>query len=245
MRFAKHNNIYKIARITGYSTNILAENNILGISFCDDPINENEENEIEVISLEPTENADKTSNSEILDQVLEGLNGVNKALGTNYRLSKIYYVPSQLARSSQLAARSLQSPARSSESDAEYESILARLSELAAISSELEAARSSESDAEYESILARLSELAARSSELAAARESELAARSSELGAARGSEYELILQISYVLTARVYDLSYSASEPHPEYESLRARVYRLLIIKLIRHYHEGGKFDEL
>jgi hypothetical protein len=216
MRFAKHNNIYKIARITGYSTNILAENNILGISFCDDPINENEENEIEVISLEPTENADKTSNSEILDQVLEGLNGVNKALGTNYRLSKIYYVPSQLARSSQLAARSLQSPARSSESDAEYESILARLSELAA-----------------------------RSSELAAARESELAARSSELGAARGSEYELILQISYVLTARVYDLSYSASEPHPEYESLRARVYRLLIIKLIRHYHEGGKFDEL
>lgn len=34
-----------------------------------------------------------TSKEEILNQVLAGLESVNKSLGTNCKLSKIYYVP--------------------------------------------------------------------------------------------------------------------------------------------------------
>ena len=82
MRFSKTNNIYKIIRITG------SQDNILGISFG--------ENDIEVIEWN-FHNIDKsrirTLKEEVLEQVLFGLESVNKSLGTNYRLSKIYFSP--------------------------------------------------------------------------------------------------------------------------------------------------------
>ena len=82
MRFSKTNNIYKIIRIIG------SQDNILGISFGED--------DIEVIEWN-FNNIDKsriqTSKEEVLEQVLSGLESVNQSLGTNYKLSKIYYVP--------------------------------------------------------------------------------------------------------------------------------------------------------
>ena len=82
MRFSKTNNIYKIIRITG------TQDNILGISFG--------ENSIEVIEWN-VNNIDKsrmrTSKEEVLEQVLSGLESVNQSLGTNYKLSKIYFSP--------------------------------------------------------------------------------------------------------------------------------------------------------
>jgi len=36
----------------------------------------------------------KTPKDEVLKQVLAGLESVNQSLGTNYKLSQIYYVPS-------------------------------------------------------------------------------------------------------------------------------------------------------
>ena len=82
MRFSKTNNIYKILRITG------SQDNILGISFGED--------NIEVIEWN-FNNIDKsrirTSKEEVLEQVLSGLESVNQSLGTNYKLSKIYFSP--------------------------------------------------------------------------------------------------------------------------------------------------------
>jgi len=82
MRFSKTNNIYKIIRITG------SQDNILGISFGED--------DVEVIEWN-FNNSDRsrirTSKEEVLEQVLFGLESVNKSLGTNYRLSKIYFSP--------------------------------------------------------------------------------------------------------------------------------------------------------
>ena len=78
MRFSKTDNIYKIIRITG------SQDNILGISFG------------EVIEWN-FNNSDRsrirTSKEEVLEQVLFGLESVNKSLGTNYKLSKIYFSP--------------------------------------------------------------------------------------------------------------------------------------------------------
>ena len=82
MRFSKTNNIYKIIRITG------SQDNILGISFGEDNIKVIEWN---------FNNIDKsrirTSKEEVLEQVLSGLESVNQSLGTNYKLSKIYFSP--------------------------------------------------------------------------------------------------------------------------------------------------------
>jgi hypothetical protein len=82
MRFSKTNNIYKIIRITG------SQDNILGISFGED--------DIEVIEWN-FNNIDKsrirTSKEEVLEQVLSGLESVNQSLGTNYKLSNIYFSP--------------------------------------------------------------------------------------------------------------------------------------------------------
>ena len=82
MRFSKTDNIYKIIRITG------SQDNILGISFGED--------DIEVIEWN-FNNIDKsrirTSKKEVLEQVLSGLESVNQSLGTNYKLSKIYFSP--------------------------------------------------------------------------------------------------------------------------------------------------------
>ncbi len=82
MRFSKPDNIYKIIRITG------SQDNILGISFGED--------DVEVIEWN-FNNSDRsrirTSKEEVLEQVLFGLESVNKSLGTNYKLSKIYFSP--------------------------------------------------------------------------------------------------------------------------------------------------------
>ena len=82
MRFSKTDNIYKIIRITG------SQDNILGISFGEDSV--------EVIEWN-FNNSDRstirTSKEEVLEQVLFGLESVNKSLGTDYKLSKIYFSP--------------------------------------------------------------------------------------------------------------------------------------------------------
>lgn len=90
MRFSKKHNIYKIIRVTGN------RDNILGICFGDKDITQNN---IEIIewnfpNVRNSSNANiRTSKTDILNQVLEGLNSINEALGTNYTLSKIYYEP--------------------------------------------------------------------------------------------------------------------------------------------------------
>ena len=82
MRFSKTDNIYKIIRITD------SQDNILGISFGED--------NVEVIEWN-FNNSDRsrirTSKEEVLEQVLSGLESVNQSLGTNYKLSKIYFSP--------------------------------------------------------------------------------------------------------------------------------------------------------
>ena len=87
MRFSKSDNIYKIIRITG------SQDNILGISFVE---TNNSEDDIEVIEWN-FNNSDRsrirTSKEEVLEQVLFGLESINKSLGTNYKLSKIYFSP--------------------------------------------------------------------------------------------------------------------------------------------------------
>jgi hypothetical protein len=85
MRFSKTDNIYKIIRITG------SQDNILGISFGEDDVEV-----IEVIEWNfnnSDRNRIRTSKEEVLEQVLFGLESVNKSLGTNYKLSKIYFSP--------------------------------------------------------------------------------------------------------------------------------------------------------
>ena len=89
MRFTKKGNIYKITRVTGN------RDNILRISFDN---RNGTENNIEVIEWNfPNIGSSKirTSKTEVLNQVLSGLNSINQSLGTNYTLSKIYYVPSE------------------------------------------------------------------------------------------------------------------------------------------------------
>ena len=87
MGFFKKNNIYRITRITG------SQDNILGVAFDDE---NNSDNNIEVIEWD-FPNIDKsrirTSKKEVLEQVLFGLEAVNKSLGTHYKLSKIYFSP--------------------------------------------------------------------------------------------------------------------------------------------------------
>ena len=82
LRFSKTDNIHKIIRITG------SQDNILGIFFGED--------DVEVIEWN-FNNSDRsrirTSKEEVLEQVLFGLESVNKSLGTNYKLSKIYFSP--------------------------------------------------------------------------------------------------------------------------------------------------------
>lgn len=86
MRFSKRDDIYQITRMTGN------EDNFLGISFA-----ENIEQNPEVIELQitnPKKKKIKPSKDEVLKQVLAGLESINKSLGTNYKLSHIYYVAS-------------------------------------------------------------------------------------------------------------------------------------------------------
>uniref|UniRef100_UPI004056D8EA hypothetical protein n=1 Tax=Candidatus Electrothrix sp. TaxID=2170559 RepID=UPI004056D8EA len=87
MRFSKTNNIYKIIRITG------SQDNILGVAFDN---KNNSDNNIEVIEWDFPNIAKSrigTSKEEVLEQVIAGLESVNQSLGTNYKLSKIYFTP--------------------------------------------------------------------------------------------------------------------------------------------------------
>ena len=87
MGFFKKDNIYRITRITG------SQDNILGVAFDD---KDRSDNNIEVIEWN-FPNIDKsrirTSKEEVLEQVVSGLESVNQSLGTNYKLSKIYFSP--------------------------------------------------------------------------------------------------------------------------------------------------------
>ena len=60
----------------------------MGISFSEDNIEviEWNFNNIDKIRI-------RTSKEEVLEQVLSGLESVNQFLGTNYKLSKIYFSP--------------------------------------------------------------------------------------------------------------------------------------------------------
>lgn len=87
MWYSQDDNVYRIIRITG------SQDNILGVSFAEDM---NFDSKIEVIEWDgPNYNrrTTPTSKEEVLEQVLSGLESVNKSLGTNYKLSKIYFVP--------------------------------------------------------------------------------------------------------------------------------------------------------
>ena len=104
MAFFKQGNIYGAIYTPSYS-----RCNILGISFAE---KNSSETTIEVMecnypksdftkSLEKRmakwDKSEKskigTSPEEVLKQVLSGLNPLNEVLGTNYQLSKIYYLP--------------------------------------------------------------------------------------------------------------------------------------------------------
>jgi hypothetical protein len=88
MWFTKKNDIYRVIRLSG------SQDNILGVSF-------GEENKMEIIEWPIEENEIiRTSKEEVLKQVISGLESVNKALGTNYKLSKIYFLPSDRASNS-------------------------------------------------------------------------------------------------------------------------------------------------
>ena len=87
MEFTHKDGIYRIIRITG------AQDNILGVSF-----DESNYNKIEILQW-PVEKGYRiqSSKEEVLKQVLSGLESVNKSLDTSYKLSKIYFLPSDRA----------------------------------------------------------------------------------------------------------------------------------------------------
>lgn len=85
MGFTKRGNIYQVSRQTGN------HDTFLGISFAEN----SEQTNLEVIELEIYNSKKKEnppSKKEVLEQVLVGLESVNQSLGTDYKLSKIYYV---------------------------------------------------------------------------------------------------------------------------------------------------------
>ena len=87
MLFSKTGNIYKIIRITG------SKDNILGISFREPNSSEGNLEIIEWNFANIDRSKSRTSKEEVVEQVLSGLESVNKSLGTNYKLSKIYFSP--------------------------------------------------------------------------------------------------------------------------------------------------------
>ena len=87
MRFTKKDNVYRISQVTG------SHDNILGVCFS-----ENNSNDIQVIQWNRKDDRKiQTSEDQVLEQVLLGLKEVNQSLGTSYRLSKIYFLPSESA----------------------------------------------------------------------------------------------------------------------------------------------------
>ena len=95
MRFSKDGEIYKVIRITG------SQDNYLGISFAEKEISDPEVIELKIGPIVQKKPFYKvitrpilTTKKEIKQQVLNGLDSINKSLGTNYQLSHIYFVPS-------------------------------------------------------------------------------------------------------------------------------------------------------
>lgn len=87
MIFSKTGNIYIVSRVTG------SQDNILGVCFS-----KNNDSDIEVIQWNgQNDGKSQTSKEEVLKQVISGLKEVNKSLGTNYTLSKIYFLPLESA----------------------------------------------------------------------------------------------------------------------------------------------------
>jgi len=87
MQFTKKNNMYRISRVTG------SQDNILGVCFS-----ENNSSDIKVIQWNRKDDGKiQTSEDQVLEQVLLGLKEANQSLGTSYRLSKIYFLPSESA----------------------------------------------------------------------------------------------------------------------------------------------------
>lgn len=85
MRVTKKNNMYRISQVTG------SQDNILSVCFS-----ENNSNDIQVIQWNLKDDRKiQTSEDQVLEQVLLGLKKVNQSLGTSYRLSKIYFLPSE------------------------------------------------------------------------------------------------------------------------------------------------------
>jgi hypothetical protein len=96
MQFLKKNNIYKIIRMTG------AQNNILGVTF-NETNNQVNPNDIEIIEWDfPSIRETKvlTSKETLLEQVMSGLESVNRSLGTDYQVSQIYFSPYDSPKSS-------------------------------------------------------------------------------------------------------------------------------------------------
>ena len=94
MQFFKKGDVYTIIRTTG------SQDNILGVTLA--PVFDKQiqsSRSIEVIEWDFSNiSKDKgkvlTSKQEVMEQVLEGLDHVNLALGTEYRLAKIYFYSS-------------------------------------------------------------------------------------------------------------------------------------------------------
>ena len=89
MKFIKDKDVYKVARITG------VQDNILGVSFRES------EADIKVIEWDAKKDTiRKTSSEEVLVQVLDGLKETNEELGKDYKLSIIYFLPTDSASNS-------------------------------------------------------------------------------------------------------------------------------------------------
>jgi len=93
MDYIKRGNIYIVTRMTGN------RDNILGICFSENDEKDNENN-INVIEWNSSiRNGSipnfKTSRDEVLKQVLYSLKITNESLETNYKLSKIYFLPEE------------------------------------------------------------------------------------------------------------------------------------------------------
>ncbi len=89
MKFIKEGDIYKVARITG------TQDNILGISLAEN------DTDIEIVEWNIKEGSQRKSSShEVFEQVLKGLKKTNEELGKNYKLSKIYFLPTDSATNS-------------------------------------------------------------------------------------------------------------------------------------------------
>ena len=91
VRFFIKGDIYGITRMTGN------QDNILGIFFAEKNTSEYNKDNIQLIAWDSS-NSEKIpirmAENEVLTQVFLGLNSFNEALGTDYQITKIYYVTS-------------------------------------------------------------------------------------------------------------------------------------------------------